>query len=129
MKKLALSALLVATAVAYVVPAKVHAQDDLAVSICSAIETDDKSRLRKILKNNRLKVRNIYDSVLCNSQTMLQFAFTNGANAAGAFIAKQLPVSKLSEAESDGEPILKWAEAYGYANTPLAEAIRSRIGG
>jgi len=42
------------------------ANDQLALSICSYVADDNKNSLRKTLSDNRLRLRNVYDSIVCD---------------------------------------------------------------
>ncbi|GAA4884241.1 hypothetical protein GCM10023333_18240 [Ferrimonas pelagia] len=59
-------------------PASEANVEQLAASICDYVQTDDKNRLRKKLKDNRLKLRNIYDGIACNGNSLLRLAMVNG---------------------------------------------------
>ena len=43
----------------------VQANDQLAASLCDYVAADDKSRIRKKLKETRVKLRNIYGGISC----------------------------------------------------------------
>ena len=64
----------------------VHAQEQLAASMCDYVKADDKNRLRKILSDNRLRLRNIYDGVICDGLPLIRFAVKSNAAGAGEFI-------------------------------------------
>ncbi|KKL04760.1 hypothetical protein LCGC14_2612860, partial [marine sediment metagenome] len=77
-----LSTLLIASAVfsgSVFFSAPVKADDQLAISICEYIAADDKNRLRDKLKTSRVKIRNIYDAVLCNGNNLLRHAIASNA--------------------------------------------------
>ncbi len=97
--------------------------DQLAVSICEYIAADDKTRLRKTLKDARLKIRDINDSVQCNGNNLLCHALVSGANDAGEFIIKSLPKSSLEDGAD-----LAWANENGFGGSPLIAVIKERAG-
>lgn len=78
---------------------------NLSQNICEYIAADDKNRLRKLLKTNRLKIRNIFDDIKCNDSNILIFAAKRNAKEVGELIIKKLPKSVLSEnvAQLEGE--------------------------
>ena len=102
-------------------PAKADAQ--LAVSICEYVAKDNKGRLRKKLKEARVKLRNIYDGISCGGNSLLRHAMINGADKAGTFIVKKLPAKYLA-----GSGDFDWAQSNGHGGTATAAAIKSRAG-
>lgn len=109
------------------VPSYVQADDLLAETICSYIEVDNKSRLRKVLKSNNIRIRNVFDSIKCDGQSMLHFAISAEANAVGGFIVSKLPVAALSTPASDGKTLLQWAEEFGHAASPVVAIAKDKI--
>lgn len=99
------------------------ADDQLAASMCDYVAADDKNRLRKVLSDYRLRLRNIYDGVVCNGDSLIRHAFKNNAADVGEFIAKQLPGSAVG---ASGD--IAWAEANGFAASPLLAVLKSRAG-
>ena len=69
----------------------VQASEDIAVTLCEYVSVDDKNRLRKFLKTNNLKIRNVFDDVQCNGANLIGFADANNAVNAGTLIIKKLP--------------------------------------
>jgi hypothetical protein len=105
-----------------VAPAAV-ADDQLAASMCDYVAADDKNRLRKVLSDYRLRLRNIYDGVVCNGQSLIRHSFTSNAADVGEFIAKQLPGSAIVDSGD-----IQWAEANGFAASPLLAVLKERAG-
>lgn len=107
-------------------PAKADAAQ-LVASICDYVASNDKNRLRSKLSDSGIRLRNIYDGVKCNGQSLLRFAMSSGADGAGEFIAKQLPGSTLGAPEADGKTVIAWAEANGFGGSATAAAIKERL--
>ncbi|ATC93579.1 DUF3718 domain-containing protein [Pseudoalteromonas tunicata] len=101
----------------------VRAEDELVASICDYVAADDKNRLRKKLDDSRLKLRNVYDDILCGGNTLLRHAMSNNASNAGEFIVKQLPKQKLVDSGD-----FDWANANGHGGSAIAAAIKERAG-
>jgi hypothetical protein len=99
------------------------ADDQLAASMCDYVAADDKNRLRKVLSDYRLRLRNIYDGVVCNGDNLIRHSFKSNAADVGEFIAKQLPGSAIG-----GSGDIEWAEANGFAASPLLAVLKSRAG-
>ena len=108
---------------------KAVAADSIAAGICTEVQGDSKMRLRKELKDHRVKLRNIYTDVACNGESILRFAYRSNANDTGEFIAQRLLTDQLQAAESDGQSILDWANANGFGDSPITKAIKERLGG
>lgn len=95
----------VVVAGAVLVSPVVHADDQLAASMCDYVKADDKNRLRKVLSDYRLRLRNIYEGVTCNGDSLVRFAIKNNAADVGEFIVKQLPAAQVA---ASGD--VAWAE-------------------
>ncbi len=118
-----------ALATTLLLPTTATANENLTEAICGYVITDNKSRLRKVLKENKVRIRNIYSSVICDGQSMLRFAITNDANAVGGLITSKLSIKALSEPEEDGMTIVEWANAFGHSGSPVIANIQDKIGG
>lgn len=99
------------------------ADDQLAASMCDYVAADDKNRLRKVLSDYRLRLRNIYDGVVCNGNSLIRHAFKSNAADVGEFIVKQLPGSAIA-----GSGDIAWAEGNGFSASPLLAVMKSRAG-
>lgn len=82
-----------------------------------------KIRFRKLLSDNRLRLRNIYDGVLCDGLSLIRFAVKNNAAGAGEFIIKQLPAAQIT---ASGD--IAWAES-NHAGSGLIAVLKARAGG
>jgi hypothetical protein len=121
----AIAALIAASSVS----TPVHANaDQLVANICDYVKSDDKNRLRKKLKENRVKLRAIYSSILCDGMSLLRTAYVAKADDTGEFVAKQLGADDLAAVEGDGKSILDWANANGHGASPITAAINDRLG-
>lgn len=100
-----------------------QAQEQLAASMCDYVKADDKNRFRKLLSDNRLRLRNIYDGVLCDGLSLVRFAVKSNAAGAGEFIIKQLPAAQIT---ASGD--VAWAES-NHAGSALIEVLKARAGG
>jgi len=97
MKKVILLSAIIAASLITAAPAQA---DNLTLRICEYVQANDKSRLRSFLKQNKLKVRNIYKGLECNGSNLLIFAAKSKALEVGEFIIGKLP-SKTVKAEID----------------------------
>ena len=113
-----------AVTITLLAPPAAVADDQLAASMCDYVAADDKNRLRKVLSDYRLRLRNIYDGVVCNGESLIRHAFKSNANDVGEFIVKQLPGSSVA-----GSGDIGWAEANGLAASPLLAVLKDRAGG
>ncbi|GAA5217454.1 DUF3718 domain-containing protein [Corallincola platygyrae] len=116
-------------ALSALIPTQAVANDAFAQSLCGYVAADDPGRLRKKLKENKLRLRKVYDDILCDGSSMLKFAIEKGSVGAGEFITKKLPKKSLTKSGPDGWVILEWAESKGHADSAIVTAIRSRIAG
>mgnify|MGYP001043925148 CR=1 FL=1 len=97
--------------------------DPLAINLCTYVQGNDRLRMRQRLREDRVQLRRVYESILCNDMTLLQFAMVSGSDDIGEFIVSQLPGSTF---ETSGD--LEWAESNGHGDSAIAQAIRERIG-
>lgn len=90
---------------------------DLAQNICEYVAVDEKSRLRKVLKSNRLKLRNVFKDIRCNNDNLLIFAARKNAMEVGELLIKKLPKAVV-ESDLDNVAAL---------SPQLAEIAKARI--
>ena len=79
-----------------VVIAPATANDSMAIRICEYVAANDKNRLRSFLKQNKLKIRGIFNDVNCNGDNLLIFAGKNKALEVGEFIIGKTPSKIVS---------------------------------
>ncbi|MBF7073024.1 DUF3718 domain-containing protein [Glaciecola sp. MH2013] len=133
MLKMKLCALAVLVPMAFVsTPAK--ASDDVTAAlsnICKIVVADDKSELRKKIKvvqsNFRLKLKDYYEGVKCNGNSMIRAAVLNNAVEAGTLLVKKMPKKNLQQPESDGKTLQAWISEQGLSDNPIAAALQDRI--
>jgi hypothetical protein len=97
MKKLLLISSLLITSVLVAPSAQA---DNLSLRICEYVQANDKNRLRSFLKQNKLKLRSVYDELKCNNDNLMIFAAKSKSLEVGEFIIGKLP-SKKVKAEID----------------------------
>lgn len=106
--------------VAFTSPAAL-ADEQLIASMCDYVAANDKNRLRKVLSDSRLRLRNVYSGIYCDGNSLIRFAFINKADDVGEFMVKQLPASDVADSGD-----IAWAEANGYSGSPLFEVLKQR---
>lgn len=99
----------------------VAANDQLAQSICSYVASDNKNNLRKTLSDNRLRLRNVYDGIVCDGLPLVRHAIKHNASDAAGFIISQLPGSQVAAAGD-----VEWAQNNGFGTSPILNAIKER---
>jgi len=92
MKKTLLVSAILATSLITTAPVQA---DNMTLRICEYVQANDKSRLRSFLKQNKLKIRNIYDGLGCNGDSLLIFAAKSQALEVGEFLIGKLPAKKV----------------------------------
>ena len=92
MKKFILLSCLLASSIVITPDAQA---DDLSLRICEYVQANDKNRLRAFLKQNKLKIRNVYDGLACNKDNLLIFAAKANSLEVGEFIISKLPAKKV----------------------------------
>lgn len=92
MKKIILLSTLLAVSTLTISKAQAN---NMSLRICEYVQANDKSRLRSFLKQNKLKLRNIYGDLACNGDNILIFAAKSKALEVGEFIIGKLPSKKV----------------------------------
>lgn len=123
MKALILGSVMAAVATVGATFSKPAEANELALSLCTYVQGDDTMRMRKKLRDSRVRIRDIYSGIQCNGQSLLQFAMANGSNDVGTFIVGRLAVDDL-KASGDYE----WAQSNGHGGSAIATAIKDRAG-
>jgi len=90
---------------------------NVAKNICEYVAVDDKSRLRKLLKANRLKLRNVFNDVSCDNDNILLFAAKKNAENIGQLLIKKLPKAVIADELGQLEKL----------SPPLANIAKTRI--
>lgn len=116
-----LSVSLIIGGIAFSSPAKSQDVASLLAGFCENVATDNKSRVRKKLKEAGVKLRHIYDGITCGGENLVRYAMTKNAQGAGTYIVKRMPASHF---ESSGD--LDWAKANGHGDSDIAKAIADR---
>ncbi len=118
MKRPAL-ALLTVVAAAVAAPSVLAADDDyvrLASNLCDYTKANDRSLMRKKLKEADLQLRRVYGGILCakddkfSGGTLLRTAVAHGATDAADFILSQVGGAATKNPEHDGKTIVQWTE-------------------
>ena len=100
-----------------------HARTErIAQKLCNYIAADDKNRLRKNLRDARLKIRDINNAIECSGHSLLRYSFVSQASDVGEYIIKSIPKSHLQTQKE-----LHWVEANGFGGTSLADVLRFRV--
>lgn len=90
-KVLLITTLLVSSAII----APVAQADNFSLRICEYVQANDKNRLRSFLKQNKLKIRKLFDGISCNGDNVLIFAAKSKSLEVGEFIIGKLPSKKV----------------------------------
>ena len=97
MNKILILPILLAAAI---IPTTEVKAEDLGLRVCEYVAANDKSRLRTLLKQNKIKLRKIYSNFQCNGDSLLVFAAKSNSLKVGEFIIGKLP-SKVVKSEID----------------------------
>ncbi|TYK65684.1 DUF3718 domain-containing protein [Colwellia echini] len=92
---------------------------DIGTTICEYVASDNKNRLRSLLKQNKLKIRHIFGELRCNGQNILEFSATSGSLDVGELIISKLPKDDVAA----NLPALETT------SKPLFDAANDRING
>lgn len=110
----------------------VKADDDLvrlATALCDYAKANDRSMLRKKLKDANLNLRRIYGGLLCakddvySGGTLLRTAVAHNAGDSLEFILSQVGKSATTTPEHDGRTIIEWTEDAAKADPAKADLL------
>lgn len=132
MLKTVKTSLLLATATLALSSAPAQADISSALqNICTIVESDDKSELRKKMKkvqsDYRMKFKDYYSGITCAGNSLIRTAMLNNAEQTGALMVKKMPKKDLVAAESDGKTLQQWVQENGLQASPIAQALAARI--
>ncbi|MBT1449432.1 DUF3718 domain-containing protein [Glaciecola sp. XM2] len=100
-------------------------------NICNIVQSDDKSELRKKMKDVRanysLKLADYYDGISCNGNSLIRTALLSDAVEAGTLLVKKMPKSRLNQPDSDGVALTDWIASNGLESSPIAGVVQERM--
>lgn len=100
-------------------------------NICNIVIADDKAELRKKMKivrtNFQLKLKDYYDGISCNGNSLIRTAALNNAVESGTLLVKKMPKKHLSAPEKDGKTLQAWFDEQGLGGNPIATELSDRI--
>tara|TARA_B100000700_G_scaffold331687_1_gene467075 strand:- start:18686 stop:18976 length:291 start_codon:yes stop_codon:yes gene_type:complete len=70
--------------------AEANSGEQLAKIICVNVQGDDVIRLRKTLRDNRVRLRDIYDGIKCNGKSIYEFAKESNSKESQDFIESRI---------------------------------------
>lgn len=130
MLKKILIPLLAIAPLSFSTPASAEIEAALA-NICEIVKTDDKSELRKKMKNVRsnyqMQLRDYYNGISCSGNSLIKLAILNNAVDAGTLLVKKMPKKLLAEPEKDGKTLSAWINEQGLADNAVAKELLDRI--
>lgn len=130
MLKIVKASLLIAATFGVSGMAQANVNDALA-NICTIVQADDKSELRKKMRaveaDYRLKLKDYYDGITCSGNSLIRTALLNGAVKSGSLLVKKMPKSDLSAPEADGKTLTAWVTENGLQESPIAQLLANRI--
>ncbi|MFT4653075.1 MAG: hypothetical protein ACJA0G_001235 [Kangiellaceae bacterium] len=105
--------------------------EDQLANICAIVEADDKSELRKKMRNVEsnysIKLKDYYGGISCGNNSLIRVAILNNAAETGALLVKKMPKKSLAEPEADGKTLLAWINDEGLTDNPVALAVKERL--
>ncbi|NTS78133.1 DUF3718 domain-containing protein [Catenovulum sp. SM1970] len=83
---------------------------------------NDHNGIRQSLHLSGMKLRKIYDKIMCNDLTLIQFAQTKNAEKAGKYLVKKVSKKNLKNSKE-----LEWAQANNFADSAITAAISDKL--
>jgi len=92
--------------------AQARGDDRLAVSLCESAKADNRTVMRKKLKQARLRLRDIYEGLRCGKEgSLARVAINADAMKAAKYIFAKSKKTALSKVDKDGKNILEYTQA------------------
>jgi len=91
--------------------------DRVVSSLCDYAKNDNRSAMRKKLKQLHLKLRHVYGGITCGAVdgfsggSLLRVSTFFGSLNAAKFIATKIGKKGVASAEADGKNIMSWTES------------------
>lgn len=91
MKKLTLAVIVVAaTGFSGFASASIsESTENNLVKVCQALKSDSSVKLNKAVKNSRISYESLAEGLVCNGQSAVSFAISNGAQKTASIFAKR----------------------------------------
>jgi hypothetical protein len=102
-------------------PALATFGDDVALLFCSQVRHNNSQDFRNKLREYRLRIRDIYPSIRCNGESMIQFAHHSGSAEIGRFIANSVLIRDLYDVGD-----VTWARQLPQQNS-IRQVIEDRL--
>jgi hypothetical protein len=115
------AALLLTSGVVGAQPTLATFGDDVALLFCSQVRHNNSQDFRNKLREYRLRIRDIYPSIRCNGESMIQFAHHSGSVEIGRFIANSVLIRDLYEVGD-----VSWARQLPEQNN-IRQVIEGRL--
>lgn len=124
------SLIIAATTVGFSMPAQANVAEALA-NICTIVKADDKGELRKKMRtvqsDYKLKLRDYYDGITCNGNSLIRTALLSNAVETGTLMVKKMPSKSLGAPEKDGKTLSVWISEQGLDTNPIASVLQKRL--
>lgn len=95
----------------------------LAEALCAYTKMNDKNAFRKMMTDNRLRLRNIYSAVVCDGSSLIRFAIQSNSNETAEFLIKQMPSSFIGDSGD-----IQWTEQ-NYPSSQVLSILKGRAQG
>lgn len=105
--------------------------EEALANICAIVQANDKSELRKKMKNVRsdysIQLRDYYGGVTCSGNSLIRVAILNDAVDVGKLLVKKMPKKHLAAPEQDGKTLTAWISEKGLQENEVARVLADRI--
>lgn len=117
-------------------PTRLHAASEaerLVASLCDYAKGNDRSLMRKKLKQAHLKLRRIYGGVKCGPRegfsggSLLRLATFFNAFKSAKYITQLIGAAAVTKPEKDGQTILQWTQALAASDASKAADLKQFI--
>ncbi len=114
-------------------PAKADDMGRLVNSLCDFTKSNNRSQMRKKLKQAKIKLKRVYGGITCGATdgfsggSLLRVATFFGSLDAAKYLVSQIGSGGVQAAESDGSTILAWTEALAASDPSKAANLAAFI--
>jgi len=105
----------------------------IVASLCDYAKGNDRTLMRKKLKQNHLRLRRIYGGVMCGARegfsggSLLRLATYFNAFKSAKYITQLIGPQRVNASEKDGQTILQWTQALAASDSAKAANLKQFI--
>lgn len=111
--------------------AKAETAEQALINICAIAKADDivqfRMKIQHVRNNYGLKLKDYYQGVRCNGQSILRHAIRHESIEIGKLLITKLSKKFIASPEEDGMTPFEWASKRGFYGSPVTRELKKRL--